>query len=575
MSRPAWGRVRLPHQQKPRAVNHIIRSAIVLASIAGSPRAAAEEKQPQGPAPRMRPDTIGPRTEAVDRGAYAEVFHVATTGSDQGDGSRTAPLATIHQALSKASGAGEHRRYAVLVAAGEYAGQTIQMKAHVDLFGGFDRKDWQRDLEAHRTVLDGQGRRRVVVAADRARIDGFLIQNGKVRGAGAGILCDHTSPVISNNTFLANATLEPEGISTEMIHQRGNDGAAIACINGSSAAISGNVIAGNTTELGGGAGIAIANFSTPHITGNVITGNETGLTDVHLSRSSNGAAISATNAQHRPPHRMTVADNLISQNRARGKSDAGGIYLEYDSSPLIAANWLLGNSCEDDGSAIYAMKSSHPLFAGNIVAGNNSSAIRLSKEGRGDLEHNLVFGNAAAIVCISSWMSFRNNTVVDNQSGLSYGNPYAPHLKPPVIARNLFYGNRSGQIGVEGDEAPIVTGNDVQGGYKGEGNFDQRPQFLDDGLKGRFDSLDYDRQRALTTLAVEKSFGGAELVGRIIRVGDAWGLIRRAGEGRLVVWGDLRPKEPGVTEFEIAPTYQLRAALAGGVGSGLERGVGR
>jgi hypothetical protein len=535
------------------------------------PRGALPENPLEPPSrPVLEPEKLGPRTEALDPTGYARVIHVAAGASGGGDGSRGAPLATITQALSRAAGAGDGKRHAVLVAAGEYREETIRMMPYVDLFGGFERQGWRRDIEAHRTVLDGEGQRRVVVGANNARIDGFVIQNGKVRGPGAGVLCDHASPVISNNTIIDNATLEPEGIDKEMIHQRGNDGAAIACINGSSAAIANNVISRNTTQVGGGAGIAVANFSTPLLLNNVITGNETGLTDVRLSRSSNGAAVSATNAQHRPPLRMAVINNVISNNRARGKSDAGGIYLEYDSSPLVAANWLVGNWCEDDGSAVYIMKGSHPELSGNIVAGNNSSAVRLSKEGRGDLHHNLVFANAAGVACISSWMDFRRNTVVDNQSGLSYGNPYAPHLKPSLITANLIYGNEGAQLGVEkGHEEPVVTGNDIEGGYPGgRENFDREPEFLDDGLKAKVVSLDYDAFRAVTTIAAG-GLAGADggLAGRLVRIGEKWGVIQHAGRGTITAWGDLRHTLEKATELTIAPTYRLRVTLVPAVGS--------
>lgn len=532
-----------------------ILSIVLLASSV----ALAQEKPKSEPPPKMQPDQIGPRTEAVDEKAYATVIKVGRGKS-------------IAEALAGISDASESKRYALFVAAGEYKGQTIEMKPFVDLFGGFDPQTWKRDIDAHRTILDGEGQRRVVVAADNARLDGFVIKSGTVRGPGAGILCDHASPTLTNNTIIGNKTLEPAGIDKKMIHQHGNDGAAIACANGASPTIANNVIAGNSTELGGGAGISAANYSMPRIENNIITGNVTGLTDVNLSRSSNGAAISATKAEHRPPLRMTIVNNVISHNRAQGKSDAGGIYLEFDSSPLIASNWILGNWCEDDGSGIYVMKNSHPLFTGNVVAGNNSSAIRLSKEGRGDLENNLVFGNAAGVICISSWMIFRNNTIVDNQSGLSYGNTYAPHLKPSIIRDNVFYSNAGGQLGAEeGTEAPIVAGNDVQGGYKGggEGNFDQKPDFVNDAIEGKVSSIDYDAERALTTIKVAETTGSEKLAGRVVNVGDRWGTIKQAGDGQIIAWGDLRPKQPA-NQFKIWSSYQLRTALAGDAGSQLK-----
>ncbi|HEV2294783.1 MAG TPA: right-handed parallel beta-helix repeat-containing protein [Tepidisphaeraceae bacterium] len=549
----------------------VVRHAVIVLALAFCALPAlAQEKPPQEP-PKMEPDKIGPRTEAVDSKVYAKVLHVAPTGSDQADGSAAAPAATIAQALAKVADAGEQRRYAVFVAAGEYKGQTIRMKSHVDLFGGFNAKSWQRDIAANRSILDGEGQRRVVIGADDSRIDGFTIRNGKVREHGAGILCDHASPTISNNTIVHNTTLEPEALDgKKMIHQRGHDGAAIACINGSTSLVTNNIIAHNTTGIGGGAGIAVANYSMPHILNNVIVNNDSGVNDVNESRSSNGAAISATNAQHREPLRMLVINNVITNNRTglKSKSDAGGIYLEYDSSPVIGANWLLGNECPDDGSAIYMMKSSHPLFTDNIVAGNNSSAIRLSKEGRGDIENNLAFGNDVAVVCVSSWMNFRNNTIVDNKSGIVYGNSYAPHLKPSIITDNIVYGNESTQLTVAPNEEPaIVTNNLIQGGYSGgEGNWDEKPKFFEDGITGQVKDVKYDDQHVTTTVAVGDLPSGASLAGRVIRLGNKWGVIEGATEGKIVVWGDLGA-EAQPAEFNIAPTYRLNKALKGDVGA--------
>ncbi len=539
-------------------------------SVGWGTAASAADEQPTEPPPRMEPGKLGPRTEQVDAKVYARVLHVAPSGSDQGDGSQAKPLASAAQAVANVKDATAENRCAILVAAGEYNDDTIQMKPYVDLFGGFDAKSWQRDITANRSILDGAGQRRVAVGADNARIDGFVICNGKVRGHGAGILCEHASPTISNNTFIRNATQEPEGAQTKLYHQHGNDGGAIACMTGSNATVTNNILAGNTTEVGCGAGIAAANWSMPHILNNVICDNVTGLTDVQNSRSSNGAGISANNALLRPPLRMTVINNVVANNRANGNSDAGGIYCEYDSAPLIGANWILGNWAQDDGSAVYIMKSSHPLFTSNLVAGHgNHGAIRLSKEGRADIEHNLIYANVNALSCVSSWMHLKNNTIVDNGAGVGMENPYAPHLKPPVITANLLYGNGGGQIGAQttGADMPVVTKNDIQGGYKGgEGNFDAKPEFENDGAKGPIKSMDYDQRRVVTTISVAEVPRGGKLAGRVVNVGDKWSVVKESGDGKIVAWGDLRSRAPA-TEFTIAPTYRLRAALAGDVGA--------
>ena len=61
------------------------------------------------------------------------------------------------------------------------------MLEYLDIFGGFDRQFEQRDIHKFSSILDGQGLRRVVVAADHAVLDGFTIRNGLSRDHGAGI----------------------------------------------------------------------------------------------------------------------------------------------------------------------------------------------------------------------------------------------------------------------------------------------------------------------------------------------------------------------------------------------------
>jgi hypothetical protein len=535
----------------------------------GSFAFADEPAKAPEPPPQMQPEQVGPRTEAVDLKAYATVLHVAPAGSEQNDGSAEKPLATVAQAMKRLGEVSGDKRAAVLVAAGEYKGETLEMKPYVDLFGGFDAS-WKRDIDANRSVLDGEGQRRVVVGADNAKLDGFVVQNGKAPGPGGGILCEHVSPTISNNTFIHNTAQEPPAIHKEMYHQHGNDGGAIACITGSNAVVSNNIVAGNMTEVGDGAGIAVANWSMPHLLNNVVCENVSGLTDVKRSRSSNGAGISASNALNRPPLRMTLINNVICNNRAHGNSDAGGVYCEYDSSPIIGANWILGNWAEDDGSAVYIMKSSHPLFTHNIVAGHgNHGAMRLSKEGRADIEDNLLFDNSNALTSISSWMSFKNNTVVNNGAGVYHENTYAPHLKPPIITENLIYSNGKGNLRAPntGEDAAIVTDNDIEGGYaQGKGNFDEKPEFVADGVTGAVKSIAYDDQRALTTIAADGLPDHAKLQGRIINIGDKWGVIKQAGDGKLLVWGNVAPKEGPAGEFKISPTYTLKSPLAHNVG---------
>src|SRR5262249_20799358 len=159
-----------------------------------------------------------------------------------------------------------------LVAEGRYGGATIEMKSGVDLFGGFDPADWTRDIDHHRSALDGEGARRVVAGADRARIDGVWIRGGRGRGNGAGVLGDGVAPVISNNIFLENSTTAPANWKPAQMHESANDGGAIAVLRGAAPVIERNLFARNTTEAGRGAAIACVK-SSPAISLNVFLAN--------------------------------------------------------------------------------------------------------------------------------------------------------------------------------------------------------------------------------------------------------------------------------------------------------------
>jgi hypothetical protein len=290
---------------------------------------APEEKVWSDAPEKSEPSKMGPLNEAIDLNRYHHVRHVSQQAdtAEGGDGSAGKPCKSIKDALGQIKDAGPANRYAVLVSKGTYGGETILMKEYVDLYGGFDAGNWRRDVFANRSILDGRQTRRVVEAADNARLDGFLITGGTSTGHGAGILCHRTSPDITNNVVTGNATLEPTGFVHDPARRRhvGNDGGGIACVDGAHPLIANNIIFANSTETGNGAAIACRDDSCPKIIYNVIWANATGLKDTHDTRSSNGGGISCF-AGARP----VINNNLIANNSAGGGSDGGAVYCEYN-----------------------------------------------------------------------------------------------------------------------------------------------------------------------------------------------------------------------------------------------------
>ena len=131
----------------------------------------------------------GHKTISVNLDNYSEIKYVSNTkGSDsEGSGSQISPWASISFALSQIRDADAENRYAILVSAADYANTPITMKEYVDLYGGFSEVDWKRDVQKNRTVITGGTDRRVIIGADSARLDGFVIANGRIRGKGAGM----------------------------------------------------------------------------------------------------------------------------------------------------------------------------------------------------------------------------------------------------------------------------------------------------------------------------------------------------------------------------------------------------
>lgn len=242
---------------------------------------------------------VGPQSRAVT--GYSNIVRVAPDAEHK----------TIAAALDSVKDASPDKRYAVLVAAGTYHESRIQLKPYIDLYGGFaDDGNWtKRDVYASPSILDAQKKGAVVIGADHARIDGFVITGGENNSHGGGILCDGVSPTIVNNVIVANHTLKPaikEGLGKQMA----NEGAGIALLAGSSAYIANNLIADNSTDTGAGAGITARGKVNAKILRNVFCNNTAGVMDnaqfhgKEGSRSSPGAAI-AVNDESSPQFQST------------------------------------------------------------------------------------------------------------------------------------------------------------------------------------------------------------------------------------------------------------------------------
>jgi hypothetical protein len=491
---------------RSRRSNSILIAAGLLATlVAGAIAASAQESSRAIPASMVPMDQVGPQPRGVDLKGYSHVIRVTPDGQHR---TVAGALATVKEASAK-------NRYAILVAAGTYHESRIPMKPYVDLYGGFAAGDWKtRDVYQQATILDAQKEGPVVIAADDARLDGFVITGGRQKAHGGGIVCDGVSPAIVNNIIVGNQTLGPvigEGLGKQIA----NEGAGIALLSGSRAYVSNNLIGDNSTEVGSGAGITARGKVGGKILRNVFCNNIAGVKDDAMfhgkvgSRSSPGGAIAC--AEESSPQ---ISFNCIVLCSAPINNDAGGIWVEGNSQPPINYNWIVGNTSGDDGGGIYVM--------GNLYYDETGKRFDIAPDGPVSIEDNLIAGNNSIRggpggVRVSRWgrVDLRRNQIVGNEKGGAHG---AEGGVICVMEDNLMADN--------GAKRTAAT-----------------PSFRQSGaITGRR----FDPRRWVTEIGTGGDLGKEELSGRVVRIGKEWSVVKSGGLGSLVIWGKVTDEAPKV-----------------------------
>jgi hypothetical protein len=441
---------------------------------------------------------LGPQPRSVDVKTYAHVIHVAPDGTHQ----------TPASALASITDASPGNRYAILIAAGSYTESRLQMKPYVDLYGGFAPGDWKtRDVYEQATILDAQQQGPVVVGADHARLDGFVVTGGQQKAHGGGIVCDGVSPLIVNNIIVGNRTLKPE-IGEGLGKQIANEGAGIALLAGSRAYVSNNLICENSTEVGNGAGITARGHVQAKILRNVFCNNTAGIKDdapFHDkigSRSSPGGAIAC--ADESSPQ---ISFNCMVMCSAPINNDAGGIWVEGNSMPPINYNWVVGNTSGDDGGGIYVM--------GNLYYDETGKRFDMSPDGPVAIEGNIIAGN---------------NTVRGGPGGVRVSRWGRADLR-----RNVIVGNeKGGARGAEGGVICVMENNVVAD--NGEKRVVAKPKFR---LTENISTHKFDPRGYVTEISIRNNLGKEDLSGSVVRIGAQWSVVKSSGPGSLVVWGKI------------------------------------
>ena len=442
----------------------------------------------------------------MDLKAYAHVIHVAPDAEHQ----------TVAGALAAVKDASAKNRYAILVAAGTYNESRIQMKPYVDLYGGFAAGDWKtRDVYQQATILDAQKKGPVVIAADDARLDGFVITGGQQQAHGGGIVCDGVSPTIVNNIIVGNQTLRPvigEGLGKQIA----NEGAGIALLSGSRAYVSNNLICDNSTEVGNGAGITARGKVGGKILRNVFCNNIAGVKDDAMfhgkvgSRSSPGGAIACS--EESSPQ---ISFNCIVMCSAPINNDAGGIWVEGNSH---AADQL-----QLDRRQHLRRRRRRDLRHGEPVlrrdAGKRFDSRRMARGHRRQPDRRQQHGTRR-----------------------SRRGPGQPLGGGSDLRRNRIVGNeKGGAHGAEGGVICVMENNIIAD--NGAKRTAATPSFR---LSGDITARKFDARRYVTEIGTSQDLGKEDLSGSVVRIGKQWSVVKSSGPGSLVIWGKVTDEAPKV-----------------------------
>jgi len=507
---------------------------------------------------RVEQKLIYPETEQVQQADYTRIVYVSKNGQDsEENGPKENPYLTVPFALSQIQNASAENRAAVLISQGEYSGETIELKEYVDFYGGFNEQTWERNLEKFITVLSGGEERRVLIAENNMKLDGFHITRGEIKGKGAALFCDGTSPKISNNIFMDNKTLAPDNWNPKYLHETANDGGAIFGQNEASPTIRNNIFINNKTENGRGAAISFDGRCKPVIIQNVFFSNIAGLDDP--MRSSDGGAISIFDWSD-----AVIDENVFISNRAQSKNDGGAVFIALWSSAKVEYNLFVDSYAGDDAGALFVGGQEHrydgPLdpippkeqffviiknntFIGNHHGGTNSGAMRFTMESRGEFVGNTVAHNNG-VYFQRSEVNVSNNIILDNflfietKEGLEKG----------TIQNNILWADYDQEV-----EADVKNNNMFQL-LEGNGNYHKAPEFVSDGFEIVSISTNYKRQNFSTLVTVAGlKFKKNQLLNRVIRAGTKWGVIKSNTANTITIWGDFI----GMVNFTVLPTYSL------------------
>ncbi len=289
--------------------------------------------------------------------------------------------------------------------------------------------------------------------------DVTVFEYARISGAekykGGGMYLENSNPTLTHVTISGN---------TETGSYGGGGG---MYLNNSNPTLTHVTINGNMSDKKGG-GMYLINDSDPTLTHVTIAGN-TAILD--------GGGMYLTNSNPTFTH-VTISDNTATHVVASG----GGMYLTNDSNPTLTHVTISNNTAEDKGGGMY-LHISNPTLT-HVTISNNTA------EDRGGGMRLHVSSPTLTDVTISGNTAERGGGMSLTGMEYEYGsNPILTHVtianntaildgggmwlfsSNPMLTNSIIWGNSPESIYLyTGNEEPIITWSDIEGGWEGEGN---------------------------------------------------------------------------------------------------------
>ncbi|MBW6459981.1 MAG: right-handed parallel beta-helix repeat-containing protein [Bacteroidales bacterium] len=280
--------------------------------------------------------------------------------------------------------------------------------------------------------------------------------SGSGGGIGAGDIYSNATVIIRNNR-ITNNTID--------VHNIAEGGGILIYCNG---IIEDNIIAHNEistqTGIAVGAGVRCVGAGDPReisISGNVISHNL-------LSCGSNSVyggagGMQAFNCLG------TIRDNhiIFNENYSDFGSVGGGMQVAYCDTSLLLENNLIADNVANLSSSGVSWGGGICLYSSSIRLINNVITRNYAEEGAGIHIHFNLDGPLEVI----------NNTIAWNQWNSSGGAIYL--MDADAIVLNSILWNGTEEIYLDGGNVEVAYSN-IMGGWPGDGNIDEDPEFIDD-----------------------------------------------------------------------------------------------